>query len=80
MELPVVMPPMGDAAGDLIVNTWHKAAGDEVTKGEPLFEVESDKVTIDVEALATGRLSRIVCQQGGTAEIGEVLAYIESDR
>jgi pyruvate/2-oxoglutarate dehydrogenase complex dihydrolipoamide acyltransferase (E2) component len=77
METPVVMPPMGDAAGDLVVEAWYKQVGDEIVKGEPLFQVATDKVTIDIEALVTGRLNRIVHEKDSTAEIGEIVAYIE---
>ena len=77
MEIPVVMPPLGDAAGDLIVVAWYKNVGDDVVKGEPLFEVETDKVSIDVEALTTGQVCRIVHPLGSAAEVGEVIAYIE---
>lgn len=80
MEVPVVMPPMGDAAGELIVNRWLKSPGDPLAKGDQLFEVATDKVEVAVEALAGGTLSRIVVQEGQQAEEGQVIAYIDEDR
>lgn len=78
MEIPVVMPPMGDAAGELIVSRWFKSPGEPVTKGEQLFEVGTDKVEIAVEALANGTLSRVVIPDGQEAEEGQVIGYIDA--
>ena len=50
-EFEVVMPPLGDAAGELVVSAWLKAVGDPVAKGEDLFQVATDKVEVNVEAL-----------------------------
>lgn len=78
MEVPVVMPPMGDAAGELVLNRWYKAPGDPVAKGEPLFEVATDKVEVDVEALDAGTLSTRLLAEGQSAEAGQAIAYIET--
>jgi pyruvate dehydrogenase E2 component (dihydrolipoamide acetyltransferase) len=79
MEVPVVMPPMGDAAGELVMSRWFKTAGERVAKGEPLFEVATDKAEVEVEALDTGVLSRILLAEGQSAELGETIAYIDAD-
>lgn len=79
MEVPVVMPPMGDAAGELIVSKWFKSPGEPITRGEYLFEVSTDKVEVAVEALAGGTLSRVAVPEGHQAEEGQVIAYIERD-
>lgn len=78
MREPVLMPPMGDAAGDLVVSRWFKAPGDSVAKGEALFEVSTDKVEISVEALDSGTLSEVLLGEGDTAEEGQTIAYIET--
>lgn len=78
METPVVMPPMGDAPGELILCEWYVAVGDVVRKGEPLFDVETDKGVVTVEALVTGKLARTVLQQGDSGEVGDVIAYVEA--
>lgn len=77
MDAPVVMPPMGDAPGELVLNRWLKAPGDKVTKGEPFFEVATDKVEISVEALDSGTVSRILLPEGEAAEEGQIIAYID---
>jgi pyruvate/2-oxoglutarate dehydrogenase complex dihydrolipoamide acyltransferase (E2) component len=68
---------MGDAAGELVMSRWFKTAGERVAKGEPLFEVATDKA--EVEALDTGVLSRILLAEGQSAEPGETIAYIDAD-
>src|SRR5256714_11176637 len=55
---------------------WLKKEGAEVKKGEPLVEIESDKANIEVEAYATGKLSKIVVPEGESAPIGAVIAEI----
>lgn len=72
----VVMPPLGDADAEAVVAQWYRAEGEPVAKGEPLFEVETGKVTLDIEALRSGILRRIVVPAGGEAEVGDLLALI----
>jgi pyruvate dehydrogenase E2 component (dihydrolipoyllysine-residue acetyltransferase) len=79
MDVPVVMPPMGDAAGELVLSKWFKTAGEQVTKGEPFFEVATDKVEVAVEALDSGTVTQILLAQGGSAEEGQTIAYIDTD-
>ncbi len=76
MVTRVVMPPLGDTDAEAVVARWYKAEGEPVTKGEPLFEVETGKVSLDIESLATGILRRVLVPAGGEAEIGDVLALI----
>lgn len=78
MEEPVVMPPMGDAAGELVLNHWFKAAGDTVAKGEPFFEVATDKVEVAVEALDSGTVTQLLLAEGEEAEAGQTIAYIDT--
>ncbi len=77
MRRTVVMPPMGDAAGELRLAHWLKSAGDPVAKGEPLFDVETDKVTVTVEALYAGVLVEILVAEGDSAAEGDPIATIE---
>lgn len=72
----VVMPPLGEVMEEGTVQTWYKAEGDKVTKGELLVAIETDKATLDVEALASGILLKILVLEGETAPVGAVLAWI----
>jgi pyruvate dehydrogenase E2 component (dihydrolipoamide acetyltransferase) len=58
---------------------WLKRPGDEVSKGDPLVEVETDKATIVYEAERAGVLEEIVVDDGGTAALGEVIARLRTD-
>lgn len=60
MAVRVVMPQAGQDLETGVVRQWHKAEGDQVAKGEPLVEVETEKVVLDVESPAAGVLLRIL--------------------
>ncbi len=73
----VVMPPLGDAPGELVLTSWFKQPGEHIARGEPLFEVQTEKVTVAVEALVAGTITRLVLAEGASAEAGEPIAYID---
>src|SRR5919108_5959755 len=75
----VEMPRLSDSMETGKVLRWLKKEGDEVKKGEPLVEIESDKANIEVEAYASGKLSKIVVPEGESAPIGAVIAEIGGD-
>lgn len=70
------MPQLGESVDRGTVVRWHKAVGDAVGVDEPLFEVSSDKVAMEVPALAAGTLDEIVVAAGDEAPVGAVLARI----
>lgn len=72
----IIMPKMGDAMTEGKVVRWYKQPGDKVSKGEPVLEIETDKVNLDLEAEADGVLSEHAVSEGATAQVGEVLATI----
>src|SRR5918911_4046115 len=72
----VQMPRLSDSMETGKVLRWLKQEGEEVKKGEPLVEIESDKANIEVEAYAEGKLSKIVVKEGESAPIGAVIAEI----
>jgi pyruvate dehydrogenase E2 component (dihydrolipoamide acetyltransferase) len=71
----VVMPRLSDSMEEGTILKWLKADGDEVTRGDELVEIETDKATMTYEADSPGTLS-IVAQEGDTLPIGEVIARI----
>jgi pyruvate dehydrogenase E2 component (dihydrolipoamide acetyltransferase) len=75
----VEMPRLSDSMETGKILRWLKKEGDEVKKGEPLVEIESDKANIEVEAYASGKLSKIVVPEGENAPIGAVIAEIGGD-
>src|SRR2546428_2677631 len=72
----VQMPRLSDSMETGKILRWLKKEGDEVVKGEPLVEIESDKANIEVEAYASGKLSKILVPEGESAPIGAVIAEI----
>lgn len=75
----VTMPQLGETVADGTVTKWFKVVGDVVTKGEPLFEVSTDKVDTEIPAPASGVLSEILVREGETVDVGTVLAVIGTD-
>ncbi len=72
----IIMPKMGDAMTEGKVIRWYKKAGDAVKKGEPLLEIETDKVNLDLEAEEDGVLGEILVDEGATADVGTTLARL----
>jgi len=66
----VEMPKMGDTMEEGKILRWLKKEGEPVKRGEPLAEVETDKVNIEIEAFASGVLRKILVPEGGSAPIG----------
>lgn len=76
MPHDVTMPQLGMAQDAGKIVAWLKAAGDPVTKGDALFEVETDKATMEVEAQADGFLTGISAVEGEDVPVGAVIARI----
>jgi len=70
------MPKMGDAMTEGKVVRWYKKAGDAVKKGEPVLEIETDKVNLDLEAEGDGKLGELAAQEGQMVPVGGLLARI----
>jgi pyruvate/2-oxoglutarate dehydrogenase complex dihydrolipoamide acyltransferase (E2) component len=76
MAVEILLPKIGFSMNEGQVAEWLAKDGDQVTEGQPLFSLEADKSTNEVEAPATGKL-RIVAETGQTFEVGTVLGYID---
>jgi 2-oxoglutarate dehydrogenase E2 component (dihydrolipoamide succinyltransferase) len=72
----VTMPQLGETVADGTVTKWFKKIGDTVAKGEPLFEVSTDKVDTEIPSPTTGVLTAILVDEGVTVDVGTVLAVI----
>jgi 2-oxoglutarate dehydrogenase E2 component (dihydrolipoamide succinyltransferase) len=77
MSANVVVPEVGESIVDARVAKWLKHEGDAVSAGEPLVELETDKIDLEVAAPKAGVLSRIAYQDGADVKVGEVLGVIE---
>jgi len=75
--MDVVMPQLGETVKEGTVTAWRKKVGERVEKDEPLFEVNTDKVDMDVPSPAAGVLSAILVPEGTTVRVGEKLAVVD---
>src|SRR3984885_10157609 len=76
MPTPIRMPALAQTSDELRLTVWLKAEGDQVTEGEPLFEAETDKTELEIEATASGTLLRCLAGPGETVSTGTVVAWI----
>ena len=71
--IEILVPVMGESVTEGLVAQWLKQPGDAVAQDEPVVEVETDKVTLEVNAPAAGVLEKILAEEGATVEVGAVL-------
>lgn len=78
----IIMPPGGQTTNESQICRWNKHVGDRIQRGDILFEVETDKATLDVESYCEGILLQTCFDEGDSVEAGTVVAYIgeEADR
>jgi len=76
MPRDVIMPALGMAQETGKVLRWLKGEGDAVAKGEPLLEIETDKVTVELDAPADGTLAGIRAAEGDDVPVGETIAVV----
>lgn len=73
------MPKLADTLVEGTVGRWLKRPGDQLRKGEPLVEIETEKVTSELEAPADGMLTEVLVPAGETVQVGTVLARLTAD-
>ena len=72
----VTMPSMGADMTEGTIAKWLKAEGDQISRGDKLAEIETDKTVVEMEAYADGVLRRITVEEGSLVQVGTVIAYI----
>src|SRR5579863_9774640 len=72
----ILMPQLGETVTEGKITKWFKAAGDMVQPGDNLFEIETDKVSMEVPATEAGTLSEIRVQEGEVAPVGAIVGVI----
>ncbi|MCX6032916.1 MAG: dihydrolipoamide acetyltransferase family protein [Chloroflexi bacterium] len=77
MTTEVLVPPLGQTVDTLTLLSWYKNEGDAVRQGEPLFVVETDKASLDVEAPATGILRQVMAQPGDQVKVLSAIAVVD---
>jgi 2-oxoglutarate dehydrogenase E2 component (dihydrolipoamide succinyltransferase) len=76
MATDILVPTLGESVSEATIGRWFKKPGDTVAADEPLVELETDKVTLEVNAPAAGQLGEILVKDGETVEPGAVLGSI----
>lgn len=71
------VPEVGESISEVVIGQWHKSEGDAVERDEELVELESEKATFEAPSPVAGTLAKIVKKAGASAEVGEVIAYID---
>ena len=79
MATEVRVPTLGESVSEATIGTWLKKVGDTVTVDEPLVELETDKVSIEVPSPVSGVLSEILAKDGETVEVNALLAQITAE-
>ena len=76
MATEIRVPALGESVTEATVAKWIRQAGEGVAADEPLVELETDKVTLEVNAPAAGTLAEITIAEGATVEVGALLGVI----
>ena len=79
MAITIDLPHVGESVVEGIIGQWLKSPGDKVEKYDPLVEVVTDKVTMEVPSPVNGVLTRIIAEEGETVPMGAPIAEIETD-
>ncbi|HET6688685.1 MAG TPA: dihydrolipoamide acetyltransferase family protein, partial [Rubrobacter sp.] len=75
----VIMPKMGDAMEEGTLLQWLKSEGEEVSEGDPIAEIETDKDTMELEAEDAGTLAQLIASEGQEVPVGEAIAFIQGE-
>ena len=78
MEKELKMPRLRPEMKEGVLCAWLKEEGDAVSAGEPLFEIETDKVVNQIEATEDGILQKQLCEEGDTAEVESPVAILKT--
>ena len=76
MSTEIRVPTLGESITEATVAQWYKKPGEAVSADEPLCELETDKVTIEVPAPSAGVMGDVAVEDGATAEVGALLGEI----
>jgi 2-oxoglutarate dehydrogenase E2 component (dihydrolipoamide succinyltransferase) len=77
MSKPITVPTLGESVTEAIVARWFKSVGDAVALDEPLVELETDKVTVEVPSPVNGVLTEVLVDNGAEVEVGALLGSID---
>ena len=73
---PIIMPQAGNSMEEGTIVKWLVKEGDRISKGQVIFEIETDKANMEVEATEDGRLAKIVAAEGATVAVKQPVAFL----
>ena len=77
MKYEVKIPKQGFTTEYVTISKWHVGIGDNVKEGMPIYQMESDKATMDVESPCAGKVAALLKNEGDEADIGETVMVVE---
>ena len=77
MTIELKIPEVGESVTEAIITRWLKAEGDRVEKDEPVAELETDKVDVELPSPASGVIARLLAKEGDAVAVGAVIGTIE---
>ena len=80
MSNQILVPILGESITEATVSKWLKHVGDNVSADEPIAELETDKVNLEIPSPCSGTLSSIECKEGSTVEVGSLLGLVEEGK
>ena len=78
MKIKLKLARTGMNMEEATIVKWHKKAGDSFVEGDPIYEIETDKVTQVVEASASGTMLEILVPEGDDAQVGDAICIVEA--
>ena len=80
MSNQILVPSLGESITEATVSKWLKQVGEKVNSDEPLVELETDKVNVEVPSPLSGTLSSIKVKEGDTVEVGALLGLVNESK
>ena len=80
MSNQILVPSLGESITEATVSKWLKQIGEQVNSDEPLVELETDKVNVEVPSPSDGTLSTIQVKEGDTVKVGSLLGVVEAGK
>src|SRR5438309_5731114 len=77
MAVELVVPSVGESISEVEIGDWLKQPGDPVQEDEPVVVIETEKVTVELPAPATGTITQTLKRKGEKAAVGDVIGYLE---
>ncbi|MEM6333655.1 MAG: 2-oxoglutarate dehydrogenase complex dihydrolipoyllysine-residue succinyltransferase [Planctomycetota bacterium] len=79
MPVELIVPEVGESITEVEIGNWLKTEGQAVSKDEPVAEIETDKVTLELPAPATGVITKLLLAPGDAAKVGDVIGYVDEN-